>query len=144
MPLIFLVHTLAEVFKKLYPIKEKWYNIGLELGVDNIKLKDIERGDNEEGKALRRMLEEALKNKEAITWRHICDTLRNPTVGDSVLAQQLELEQIKDKDGKQQAALLDITGVYFVCSYMAVVKINDYSTNRSYINSLSGIQFSKV
>ena len=72
-------------------------------------MRDIEIGGKENGKALRSMLAEALHGEETITWRHITDALRNPTVDELVQAQKLELD-IQRKDDKQEILTLDTTG----------------------------------
>lgn len=82
----------ADLERELFFVKQKWYNIGLQLGVSDIRLEEIECecGSNFE-KGLRLMLRDWRKriNPEA-RWKALVLALRQCTVNEQDLAANLE------------------------------------------------------
>ena len=71
---------LRSVLNELLLIKEKWYNLGLELDVPVEELEKIESGSsNDQTTCLRKMLTKCLESGQA-DWRLLCEALRRPLV----------------------------------------------------------------
>ena len=72
--------------RELTAVKQKWYEIGVDLTLDNIRKKY-----SDPDVCLKEMLKERLHPVYIpITWRNIVDALRSPGVGESQLADELE------------------------------------------------------
>ena len=84
-----LVTELELLVQELSAAKQKWDDIGRELGVKQDTLRDIRTNSSDPGDSLRMMLREKLK-RHCITWKYIISILRTPHVGESNLAYQLE------------------------------------------------------
>ena len=84
-----LVTELILLVQELSAAKQKWEDIGRELGVEQDTLRDIRTSSSDPGDSLRVMLREKLK-RHCITWKYIITILRTPHVGESNLAYQLE------------------------------------------------------
>ena len=71
---------LGAVLTELYSIRDKWYNIGLQLKVPVTELQRIEsEHKNDHTTCLRLMLTKWLESGCA-SWRSLCDALRSPIV----------------------------------------------------------------
>ena len=79
---------LVTVKRFLYDVKRKWYNIGLELGVEHNKLDEIQdKHGTDYDTCLREMLKIWLKfypNKP--TWRQLADALKEQAIDERELA----------------------------------------------------------
>ena len=75
--------------QELTAVCEKWQYIGEGLGVKQFSLRHISIHHSDPGDCLREVLSGWLPSCVA-TWKHIVAVLRNPRIGDSHLADQLE------------------------------------------------------
>ena len=85
------LEDLRVVLSELHSVKEKWYNIGLQLMVPVAELRRIEsehKGDHTT--CLRQMLIKWLESGQA-NWKSLCDALHSPIVlgDDAALANTL-------------------------------------------------------
>ena len=77
------------VTQELTAVREKWQDIGEELGVDQSSLDYIRTEYSDPGDCLSEVLKEWFQSC-ATTWKHIVAVLRTPRIGESHLADQLE------------------------------------------------------
>ena len=75
--------------QELSGVKQKWYEIGVELGLD-ISVNDICTKYSDPAVCLVELFRKQLEVFPTTTWRNIVDALRSPDVGESQLADQLE------------------------------------------------------
>ena len=74
------INDLGVVLTELYPVRGKWYNIGLQLQVPVIDLQRIESEyKNDHSTCLRQMLIKLLEMGSA-TWEAMCEALQSPIV----------------------------------------------------------------
>ena len=83
--------TVSLVTQELTAVSEKWQDIGKELGVDQSSLEDIPTYCSDTGDCLRQMLSEQFGSC-ATSWKHIVAVLRTPRIGESHLADHLEVK----------------------------------------------------
>ena len=81
---------LGQVHELLYPARNKWYSLGLALGLMAETLNDIEDNNSDNGTRFRKMLNICLENSTSLTWSGLCGYLRRPTVGHKALAKKIE------------------------------------------------------
>ena len=88
------VDDLAEVQRKVWEGRAKWYNIGLELGLTVGTLDAIQLTNKHDvDECFRAMLKEWLRKSEPFpTWSNLAKALRAPPVGLEQLAEQLPVE----------------------------------------------------
>ena len=79
------------VTQQLTAVREKWQYIGEELGVKQSSLRDIRTKHSDLGDCLREMLKQQLQSC-GTTWKHIVAALRTPRIGESHLADHLEVK----------------------------------------------------
>ncbi len=84
------INNLQEVFSCLIEAANKWYNLGLALGIENYNLKNIESNYNSNDIFLRIMLTCWLQSSLSRTWTDICNGLRSDTVKLIALAEDIE------------------------------------------------------
>ena len=77
------------VAQELTAVREKWEDIGQELGVEQYSLRDICTRQFDPGDCLREVLRERLRNC-ATTWGDSIAVLRSPRIRDFQLADNLE------------------------------------------------------
>ena len=77
------------VTQELTAVREKWQDIGEELGVDQFSLTFIHTKSSDPGDCLREVLRRQLGNSY-ISWKDIVAVLRTPHIGESLLADNLE------------------------------------------------------
>ena len=77
--------------QELTSVSEKWQYIGKELGVDQFSLDYIRTNYSDPGDCLREVLSSWLPSCAA-TWKHVVAVLRTPRIGDSHLADHLEVK----------------------------------------------------
>ena len=77
--------------QELTSVSEKWQYIGKELGVNQFSLDYIRTNYSDPGDCLREVLRRWLSSCAA-TWKHIVAVLRTPRIGDSHLADHLEVK----------------------------------------------------
>ena len=77
--------------QELTGVKQKWYEIGVDLGHSSSTLDKIHRESTDLGDCLLELFKYDLEEYPgSTTWRNIVDALRSPDVGDPQLADQLE------------------------------------------------------
>ena len=79
---------------ELYDIRGKWYDIGVQIGIDTGTLQTIRNDFNDSGDALRELLTHWLKRTP--TWEALLKALRSKPVGASDIASKLQKE-MKDQ-----------------------------------------------
>jgi len=70
---------------------EKWYNLGLRLGVSEITLDKIEALQIKSDKACRKMFQAWLTEKNGGTWNDVISALKSRSVGEQDMAESLKL-----------------------------------------------------
>ena len=84
------------VAQELTAVNEKWQYIGEELGVEQYSLEHIPTYCSDPGDCLRKVLGERL-GTHATSWKHIVAVLRAPRIGESHLADDLEVKYCSSK-----------------------------------------------
>ena len=79
------------VTQELTAVREKWQDIGEELGVEQSSLKRIRTNSSDPGDCLRKVLTERL-GSGSTSWEDIVAVLRTPRIGQSHLADHLEVK----------------------------------------------------
>ena len=79
----------SEVYDVLSETRDKWFNIGLQLGITTVVLKDIEKNYPESLNALREVLIICSSQKRT-GLKDIIEALCKPTVDQQVCARRLE------------------------------------------------------
>ncbi len=79
---------LAPVLRELFTVQDKWYNIGLCLGLLPVTLTGIKHEDPKEENCLRAMLIQRI-NQGGLTWEKIAEALEDVTVGRKVEARKI-------------------------------------------------------
>ncbi len=81
---------LRQVYELLFGVRNKWYNLGLALGLRPDTLNGI-LGDNSKSDIrLRKMLNICLDTSTSLTWSGLCEALRQPTVACNDVAEEIE------------------------------------------------------
>ena len=84
------VNDLRVLLSELFPVRTKWYDIGLMLGVPVDRLESIQSDTNDMGASLRQMFVYALRSgNPELTWKHIIDALESVVVSEESLADAL-------------------------------------------------------
>ncbi len=78
-------NDLHQVYNELLPAKNKWYNLGLALGLDSSRLDGVKDEKNIDNR-LREMLKICLDTIISLTWSDLCECLEEPSVSLNVLA----------------------------------------------------------
>lgn len=100
LPLELLV--LAEVQRLLNNVEYKWYDIGLQLGLDPAKLECIKRSGKSNAECLLSMIQMWLKGVEPEpTWSCLCSVLEGNVVGEQDLATAIRREK-----GEQRSTVI--------------------------------------
>ena len=87
------IEDLRLVQLKLWKVRTKWYNIGLELHIEAEDLNAIRENNKDNcDKCLTDMISKWLRNHRLSTWTDICNALRVETVGNAQFADELEKE----------------------------------------------------
>ena len=84
------------VTQQLAAVSEKWHYIGEEFGVNQSSLRDIGTKYSDPGDRLREVLRQRLQSC-ATTWKHIVAVLRIPHIGESHLADHLEVKYCRSE-----------------------------------------------
>ena len=88
--------SVSLVAQELTAVSEKWQYIGEELGVEQSSLEDVPTYYSDPGDCLREMLSERLGSC-ATCWKDIVAVLRTPRIGESLLADHLEVKYCSSK-----------------------------------------------
>ena len=86
---------LAAVQRKLFVVRTKWYNLGLELGQQVSTLDSIAaKYSSDPSQCFREVLLEWLKGVDPPpTWHAMVNALKSPTVAQPQVAEQIQLPQ---------------------------------------------------
>lgn len=96
------------VYQSLYKVRTKWADIGLELGVNYRDIRAIEydqRLDCDGG--LRAMLYKRFDSGEPLSWRLICRALRQHTVGEACIAEEIESAWLSNAADHEEGMVID-------------------------------------
>ncbi len=77
------------VYKKLYPIRTEWFNLGLALGLSISTLTEINEDNRKSEVCFRETLHKLLQTSQ-LTWSKITDALRQSTIKQNNLATEIE------------------------------------------------------
>ena len=88
--------TLDDVKKELSSVKNKWYQIGLFLKIDEEKLKSFKHksGISKQGKSLNEVLSTYISTNSNPSWCTIAECLRSTEVGRPDLAEAIERKYV--------------------------------------------------
>ena len=84
------------VAQELTAVSEKWQYIGQELGVEQSSLSYYRNEYSDPGDCLRKVLNERLESSST-SWKDIVAVLRIPRIGESHLADHLEVKYCSSK-----------------------------------------------
>lgn len=86
------LNNLKEVRKVLFPVKAKWYDIGLELDMEPKALDSIKSRVSDPSTCLRETLHEYLERTHPPppSWEAIVEALRSPVIAEEELAEQIQ------------------------------------------------------
>ena len=82
--------SVSLVAQELTAVSEKWQYIGQELGVDQSSLRDIRANHSDPGDCLLEML--SMWFESCSSWKDIIAVLRTPRIGESHLADHLDVK----------------------------------------------------
>ena len=88
--------SVSLVAQELTAVSEKWLDIGEELGVGQSSLEGIPTYCSNPGECLREVLSEWFESC-ATSWKDIVAVLRTPRIGESHLADHLEVKYCSSK-----------------------------------------------
>ena len=88
--------SVSLVAQELTAVSEKWLDIGEELGVEQSSLSYYHSNYSDPGDCLRKVLSWRFESC-ATTWKHIVAVLRTPRIGESHLADHLEVKYCSSK-----------------------------------------------
>ena len=88
--------SVSLVAQELTAVSEKWQYIGQELSVDQSSLRYIRTNHSDPGDCLWKMLSERFQ-RCATSWKDIVAVLRAPRIGESHLADDLEVKYCSSK-----------------------------------------------
>ena len=81
------INDLREVRELLYPVRRKWYDIGLELGLKVDELDNIQAASTDHGECLIKMIKMWLKSIDPMpSWKALGDVLKKDTINEVTLA----------------------------------------------------------
>ena len=89
--IVSVLPSVSLVAQELTAVCEKWQYIGEELGVKQSSLRHIHSYHSDPGDCLREVLRERFESY-ATTWKDIVAALRTPCIGESHLADHLEVK----------------------------------------------------
>ncbi len=85
---IFTTKDLLHLLKELLAAQNKWFNLGLSLGVSSVNLKSIERKGLDDADSLREML--IIRLHSSLSHKELIQALRGVLVQCTVLANDLD------------------------------------------------------
>lgn len=107
--------TLGSAFTALLPVRYKWFNIGLQLGVPVARLNIIEKATTRARDGLVAMLDYWMNNATdpLLSWKVLVNALKTTTVGENRLADELEERYCRPEDhsslGEREPYKLSVT-----------------------------------
>ena len=78
---------MAELHRVLYPARNKCIDFGLQIGLDDDEIENIESNKTDSGDRLRAILRVRLNEAKPLTWNEVYSALRSKSVGKSRLAE---------------------------------------------------------
>ena len=138
--------TFNKVFGKLWEAREKWYNIGVKLG---IKTTDLDAIQHDHGNKLEPCLREMIKlwlKQTEVTWEILIDALRDETVGFNDLANSIASDSFSEAEYQcitdQNTSGDEVSGEGFTCPQCGNCSIDQYLRRECpKFNSLSDLAF---
>ena len=88
------INDLAFLCNALNPVASKCYALGLQLGVNDSRIRNIMRNNSQCEDQLREIISERLRQESPLTWHDIVRALRAESVGESRLASKIENKYI--------------------------------------------------
>ena len=74
--------NLNDVWDRVYPARSRYYNIGLNLGIDAATLDAIKLNERDQSdRGLLKVIEHWLRNSLRPSWKALAESLRAPSVG---------------------------------------------------------------
>ena len=109
--------SVSAALKELSVVQKKWRTIGEELGVGKYSLHNIRTNYSDHEYCLREVLHERVRS-QTTTWGDIIAVLRTPHIGQSRLADQLEVKHCPSELANLQGNTLKVVCQYTVCEQM--------------------------
>ncbi len=81
-----------KVHKLLWPVRNKWYNLGIALDVDPSTLESIKKSNQSNCDDCFNAMLKSCSERNTITWFGLCEALRSDTVNNEDVAQKIEEE----------------------------------------------------
>ena len=104
------VDDLAAVQRKLFAVRTKWYNLGLELGQRVSTLDSINaRYAGNPDECFRQVLKEWLQGIDpSPTWQAMVNALKSPTIAQHQVAEQIQIELSPSASAQPHPKLLGL------------------------------------
>ena len=120
------VDDLGDVLEETLCSSTKWYNIGLRLKVPVAKLDSIKSQFSDPGECLREVLKEWLKGAAGTkpAWGVLVEALRSQTVGETQLADQLEVKHCQT--GRSSQGMLCMSNYFCVWLQLSLSFVHFY------------------
>ena len=95
---------LAVLDEALYPARNKYKKVALQIGVKISEIESVEMKENDPGDRLLQILAIRLKKRESLTWKDIDTALRKDSVGESKLADAIRKKHslVASPDGSSE------------------------------------------
>lgn len=84
------INDLAAVQDAIHTCRSKWYNLGLQLGVDEGTLRSFEKDYRHSDDQLREVITTWLKTSKNPTWGALADALNKHVIGEANLAREIQ------------------------------------------------------
>ena len=97
---------LKELYETLYPVRTRYYYIGLQIVVKSREIQTIKAEHSRLDDRLREVLIARLKMTEALTWKDILGALRSKMVGEPRLADNIVQRYLKRSNLDKQSEVL--------------------------------------
>ena len=104
--------ALAEVQRYLTQIEHRWYDIGLQLGLDPTRLEGIRVSGQTNGERLVSMIQLWLKSLKA-SWRRLCTTLEGPVVQEPATASKIRQDKGENCVQKHDSQCMQLLYIRF-------------------------------
>ena len=89
-------NDLALLLNTLNPVASKCFVLGLQLGVNDSRIRNIMRNNSQCEDQLREIISERLRQESPLTWHDIARALRAESVGECRLASEIENKYVND------------------------------------------------
>ena len=96
------INDLPLLYNALNPVASKCFALGLQLGVEEARIRTIVANNRNDCEAqLREIISKRLKQDSPLTWLNIVTALKSPTVDENSLASQIEQKYLLQPVGSQ-------------------------------------------